>query len=128
MVRWAAKKELVPYSPEVVRPHLEKKEILHSDPMESELFWQLCADNPITQKNALKKLLDFRYRNGSRWSLGLLRDKNPDIRAAAARALAETEYTAAITDLEAAVAVEKDPACKIELENFLQQLKHFIGQ
>ena len=63
MVRWAAKKELVAYSPEVVRPQLEKKEILHSDPMGTELFWQLCADNPIAQiggKKASGPGLDFR--------------------------------------------------------------------
>jgi hypothetical protein len=55
MVRWAAKKELVPYAREVVRPQLEKKEILHSDAVESELFWQVCVTNPATQKNALEK-------------------------------------------------------------------------
>ena len=128
MARWAAKKELVVYSPEVVRPQLEKKEILHSDQVETELFWQLCVNNPAIQKSALEKLVALRFRNGSRWALGLLRDNNPDIRIAAAKALAETEYTVALPDLEAAVAVEKDPACKIELEKFLQHLKHFIGQ
>ena len=52
---------------------------------------------------------------------------NPGIRILAAKVLVETEYTAALTDLEAAVTVEKDQACKIELEAYLRQLKQFIG-
>jgi hypothetical protein len=128
MVRWAARKPMVSYSPDVVRPERESREILHSDSLETEMFWQLCDTSATTQENALKTLVDLRYRNGIRWAIGLLRDTNPDVRMAAARVLAEAEYTAAIPDLEAAVAVEKDRACRGEVETSLRTLKRVIGQ
>ncbi len=128
MVRWAAKKPMVAYATEAVRPERENREILHSDELEAEMFWQLCDTSATKQEDALKTLVDSRYRNGIRWAMGLLRDTHPDVRMAAARVLAEAEYTAAIPDLEAAVAVEKDRACKIELETSLSQLKRLIGR
>ncbi len=128
MVRWAAKKPMAAYATEVVRPERESREILHSDSLETEMFWQLCDTSAPTQENALKTLVDLRYRNGIRWAMGLLRDTNPGVRMAAAHVLAEAEYTAAIPDLEAAVAVEKDRACRIELETSLRLLKRLIGR
>ncbi len=123
MVRWAAKKELVSYTPDVVRPYLGKNEVLHSDQMESELFWKLFSDEPEQRIAALKDLVDMRYRNGVRWAVGLLRDTSSEVRLFAAEVLAEAEYTAAIGDLEAAVSVENKRSEKIKLREYLDRLK-----
>ena len=126
MARWAARRELVPYEDDVMRPYLGKDEILHSDELETELFWKLFGDDSGIKIGALKKLREKRYRNGFRWAIGMLRDSSPEVRAFAAGVLAESEYTAAIGDIEAVIGEEKDEACRERLQSALLRLKQMI--
>jgi hypothetical protein len=64
-----------------------------------------------------------RYRNGTRWAIGCLRDGDPAVRALAASILREDEYTAAIPDIEAAASVEKDASCREILDASLRFLR-----
>ncbi len=126
MVRWAARRELVSYSADVTRPGYGTAEIMHSDEHETELFWRLLGDDPATKIAALEELREKRYRSGFRWAVGLLRDASPDVRGFAADILVESEYTAAIPDLEAAISEEMDVTCKIRLLTALERFKKMI--
>ena len=123
MVRWAARRELAPYAPEVVRPAREAAEVFHDDALEAELFWKLLDESPEIRMDALQRLAGMRYRNGTRWAIGCLRDGEPAVRALAASILREDEYTAAIPDLEAAASVERDSSCKETLDASLRFLR-----
>lgn len=123
MVRWAARRELVPYAPEVVRPARDTAEVFHDDALEAELFWKLLDESPEIRREALRRLADMRYRNGTRWAIGCLRDGDPAVRALAASILREDEYTAAIPDIEAAASVEKDASCREILDASLRFLR-----
>ena len=126
MARWVARRELVSYGKDVTRPDLGTTEIMHSDELETELFWKLFGENPKLKIAALTELREKRYRNGFRWAVGLLRDSSPEVRAFAAGILAEAEYTAAIHDLEAVISLETDEDCKAELQSALQRLKQMV--
>jgi hypothetical protein len=128
MVRWVARRSLVSYSSDVVRPSLNTAEIMHSDSLETELFYKLFDASAETRMSALRTLAEMRYRGGVCWAVGLLRDTQPSVKAFAAQVLIENEYTAAIPDLEAAIRVEKDNWCRMKLDAFLVQMKQLCHQ
>ncbi len=127
MARWTARRELVSYGGEVTRPGFGTTEIMHSDELETELFWKLFDDDPNARIAAITELREKRYRSGFRWAVGLLRDSSPDVRSFAAGVLAESEYTTAIPDLEAAISMEKDKACLAALQTALSRLENMIA-
>jgi hypothetical protein len=93
---------------------------------ESKLFWQLSDKDSSVVINAIDSLHALRSRPSIRWSIGLMRHKNPVIRLKAADYILESEYTAAIPDLQAAVSAEKDKKTKDILNEKLLKLKSFI--
>ena len=126
MVRWVARRELVSYPANVVRPGLGAAEIMHDDEEETALFWKLFDGDPAARIGALRKLREKRYRNGFRWAAGMIRDESPEVRAFAAEVLADAGYTAATGDLEAVISRESDDDCRERLENSLEVLKGMI--
>ncbi len=126
MARWAARRELIPYSPDVVRVSLNDREIMHDDEVEMELFWKLFAGSPRARIDALGSLVEKRYRNGIRWAVGMLRDRSPEVRALAAKTLAEEEYTAATGDIRLAIDSENDLTTRKELESALERLEKMV--
>jgi hypothetical protein len=127
MVRWVARRELVAYPANVVRPGLGTGEIMHSDELETELFWKLFDDDPEVRMGAVRDLREQRYRNGFRWAAGMIRDASPEVRAFAAEVLAEAEYTAAINNLEAVIDEETDNACRMRMQKALAELKAMVA-
>jgi hypothetical protein len=127
MVRWVVRRELVAYPENVMRPGLGTTEIMHSDELETELFWKIFDDDPAVRMGAVKELREKRYRNGFRWAAGMIRDRSPEVRAFAAEMLAEAEYTAAIDNLEAVIEEEKDNACRMRLQKALADLKGMVA-
>ena len=131
MARWVTGNELISYSKDLIRPEINNKEILFykdTKKKESTLFWQLFDKDPSVVMNAVDSLHALRSRPSIRWSIGLLRHKDPKIRLKAADYIVESEYTAAIPDLQAAVDVEKDPEVKQKLDKKLGKLKGFVGK
>jgi hypothetical protein len=128
MARWAARKGLISYSADVVSPSLNGNEIMHSDSLETALFWRLFDADAEIRMSALQRLAEMRYRSGVRWAVGMLRDTEPNVKSFAARVLIENEYTAAIPDIEAAIRVEKDTWCRMNLEAYLVQLKQMCHE
>jgi putative intracellular protease/amidase len=127
MVRWVARMDLAEYSAEVTRPGLGTNEIMHSDELETELYWKLFDEDPAIKIETLRELRKKRYRNGFRWAIGMIRDSDPEVRAFAARVLAEAEYTAAIEGLEAVIGNEKDPICRKQLQSAIDDLKRIVS-
>ncbi len=127
MVRWVVRRELVAYPENVMRPGLGTVEIMHSDELETELFWKIFDGDPAVRMGAVKELREKRYRNGFRWAAGMIRDRSPEVRAFAAEVLVEAEYTAAIDNLEAVIEEEKDNACRMRLQKALADLKGMVA-
>ncbi len=127
MARWAAGRNSIPYPSRNLRPGYTQKEILHDDSLETQAFWKLCGDDPGPIVEALHFLAAGRYRNGFRWAKGLLRHTAPEVRREAARHIVESEYTAALPDLEAAFHDEEDAATRRELAQCLKQLESLLA-
>lgn len=128
MVRWVARRELIRYPQAITRPELGRREIMHSDERETELFWRLFDGDPAVRIAALRDLRKDRYRNGFRWAAGMIRDSSPDVRAFAAGVLAEAGYTASIEDLEAVAARESDTVCRDGLRSSLDRLREMVAR
>ncbi len=131
MARWTTGNKLISYSKDLIRPQINNKEVLFyrdTKKKESSLFWQLFDKDPSVVINAIDSLHTLRSRPSIRWSIGLLRHKNPKIRLKAADYIVESEYTAAIPDLQAAVDVEKVPEIKQKMDKKLGKLKGFVGK
>lgn len=127
MARWAARAELVSYGTNVVRPEIDRREIMHGDEQEAAAWWRFFAETPAERIAALRELTGLRHRNAVRWARGLLRDRDPSVRIAAARELLLAEYTAAIPDLEAGAPLERDEECRRVLEETARALRDMYG-
>ncbi|MCP4216877.1 MAG: biofilm PGA synthesis protein PgaB [bacterium] len=130
MVRWAARRDLVPYPAAVVRPYIYNKEILFDATLmkkESALLQTLLYGDSLEKANALKELVEIHSWSARNWFPGLLRDKSSEVRLAAAKALADIGYTAAIEDLRTVVSLEADGPGKKQMEKYLAILQGMIG-
>jgi putative intracellular protease/amidase len=127
MARWVAGRDPVRYPATLVRPARVGREIMHSDAMETQMFWQLFAAAPEARIEAVRKLGAEQNRYGFRWCVGLLRDASPAVRTVAAEVLREAEYTAAIGDLQAASSVEADPGSRRAMEESVAALRAMLA-
>ncbi len=126
MARWAANAELVSYPAKWVRPEINTKAILYDSEMrkyEKRTWWNLFSDNSSEQIEALDKLHEIRSRPAVRWTIGLLRDSNPETRIHAAKTLMDREYTDAYVDVKSAYEVEENK----EAKKVLKEAMEFLG-
>ncbi len=126
MVRLVSSEEPVSYDTFWVRPQINDKEIFFDKARrkrEKELFYDLLSDSAELQISAMDELYSYRSRPAVRWNIGLLRDKNPEVRKHAAYLLKETEYSAALPDLETALKFEKNEAVSEQLSETAERLK-----
>lgn len=129
MARWAATKDLISYSPDLVRPEKYDHELLYYpeiNKLEKEYFWGLSSNNEDEIVDAIDNLHSIYSRSSIRWSIGLLRHSSPKVRKKAVEYLVETEYTHAIVDVEVAFKLEQDEEVKMVMENAFKKLKSFI--
>ncbi|MCK5075735.1 MAG: HEAT repeat domain-containing protein, partial [Calditrichia bacterium] len=125
MARWAAGKELIRYSPLVVKPERDSAEVLFDENLrkkESELYSNLIFGNSQEKLKAINKLVEIRSWGAKERITGLLRDNDPEVRLSAAQAIVELEHTAAIKDLQSIYLWEKDLKYKNEFKKFYKQL------
>jgi hypothetical protein len=126
MARWVSGQELVSYNKSVVRPEINKKEILYfpeQKSFEKENFWNLFNEKDSEIIKAIDNLNSIRSRPSIRWSIGLLRHESPEVRLAAANYLLSTEYTYAIPDVTTAIRNEQDAGTKDKLNEILKKLR-----
>ena len=118
MVRWAARRDFVPYAPQVVRPALFEREILFSKEMlkrEAGYFTTLLYGGEGDKIAALDWLQENLSWDAKRWVQGLLYDSSPRVRERAARYVRECEFTMYRSDLETAKRSETDPRAREEM-------------
>jgi hypothetical protein len=130
MARWATGRKQVSYASTVMRPARDHHSIVFDASYRKEerkLFWQLFDEDVQKRIAALQQLHGMRSRQGVRWTIGLLRDKEPEVRVVAAALLSETEYTAALPDIQQAVDNETDLSAKKEMAASLKKLEEIIG-
>jgi peptidoglycan/xylan/chitin deacetylase (PgdA/CDA1 family) len=119
MVRWAARREAIPYSQAVVRPKISDHEIPFDEALrkeESDLFQDLLYGTDEKKAQAIRRLVDIRSWDGPRWVAGCLRSDDAPMRREAAKALAEWEATWVFADVTTALKSEKDPGTRATLE------------
>ncbi|MCK5536637.1 MAG: hypothetical protein KAI79_07405 [Bacteroidales bacterium] len=128
MARWAANKELISYNSKWIKPELNNSEIFFKKELvkqEKEYFWQLSSNIVENKLIAMQKLYEMRSRPAVRWNLGMLRDNNAQVRTLAAHLLQETEYTAAIPDLQIAFNIETDTTARSSIKKAIYFLSKF---
>jgi len=127
MARWVAGKPLVSYDKKWIDPKRNTKAILFdkaTGKTERKAWWQLFDKDAQKQIAALDTLYNLRSRPAVRWAIGLLRDDKTETRARAAKMIAQTEWTAALPDLKAALLVEQNENTKKIIQdaiNFLEE-------
>ncbi len=93
--------------------------------VEKQLFWQLFDNNPQTKITAIKTLFyKMHSRPAVRWAMGLLRDKDPQVRMTAAQILRDAEYSWAMRDLKQALKDETDPDVKKAIQQTIDYLTY----
>lgn len=122
MARWVTNNDFIDYDETWVRPEINDTEIIFTKELrktEKDLWWQLFSDNPQDQIGALNALHNLRSRPAVRWSIGLLRANNAKVRLLAAELLLQTEYTAALKDVQEAYEMETDLLVKKAMANVI---------
>ncbi len=127
MARWVTNNKLISYDIKWIHPDKNHNAILFDKELkkiEKQLFWQLFESDPTKQKAAMDSLYAMHSRPSVRWNKGLLRDRNPKVRAHAANLLVQTEYTDALKDLKASYKVETDPDAKKAMKRAIDFLQY----
>jgi len=128
MARYVHSQEIIPYPEKWIKPENNSSEIMFTSELkkiEKELFWKLYNDTAQIQLDAMSQLHKLRSRPAVRWTIGLLRDDNPQVRKQAAIILMKTEYTWAIKDVLQAIENEQDEEVKKQLEKTAKFLSTF---
>jgi glutamine amidotransferase-like uncharacterized protein len=126
MVRWTLRKDYPAYSENAVRPDLFGREILFTKEMlkrESAAYYTLLYGTPEEKIATLDWLQEHLSWDAKRWVQGLVYDASPEVRARAARYIADTEWTWYLPDLIAACANEPDPDAKAAFERSIAKLQ-----
>jgi len=126
MARWITDNELVSYNKKWLDPNRYTKPLLFDSErkkFEKNTWWQLFDKDPKVQISAMDTLFLIRSRPAVRWNVGLLRDTDPQVRAHAALLLKKAEYTDALTDLKASLAIETNEEVKASMKDAVDFLK-----
>ncbi|MCK5823242.1 MAG: biofilm PGA synthesis protein PgaB [Bacteroidales bacterium] len=130
LVRIVAKKTIVSYRKNVVRPEIYKEEILFtSNQLQKQ---QESYNNLLKSKeeklDAMQNLVDMCAWSAKKHIPPMLRDRDFDVRLLAAKLTVYLERTDAINDLKAAVDNEKNRKNKNLLHEQLKNLETFLGK
>ncbi|MCK5845858.1 MAG: DJ-1/PfpI family protein [Bacteroidales bacterium] len=122
MARWVSNTDMISYADHWVRPQINDSAIIFNREMrkyEKKLFWTLFDENESEKVDAMVSLNELRSRPAVRWNIGLLRSNNDSVRLMAAKLLYDTEYTAAIYDIEQALKNENNEEIRFVLKKFI---------
>ena len=122
MARWVSSNELISYANHWVRPEINDSAIIFDRvkrKYEKELYWKLFENDTKQKLDAMLILNELRSRPAVRWNIGLLRSENDEVRLMAAKLLLDTEYTAAISDVEQALSIENNEEIRKLFNKFI---------
>ncbi len=130
IVRVVARKELVSYNDNVVRPEIYNKEILFTEDLSND---QLKAYNNLFKSKdekmrAMQDIVDMSAWSAKKWIPPMMRDNDFDIRLLAAKLTVYLERTDAIDDLKAAVKNESNQENRKQLQEQLELLEDILGK
>ncbi len=126
MVRVVSNFEIIDYDSTVVRPDLYKQELLFTS---EQLAKQTSAYNKLRNKEpevrieGIQELMNMHAWSAKKWLIGMVRDDNPAVRQATAKALLQLERTDAIDDIAASLQAEKNEATKKTLKQVHTKLR-----
>ena len=130
LVRIVAKRKMISYGDNVVRPEIYNKEILFT-PDQQQLYLK-AYDNLIGSKEekmqAITDMVSMSAWSAKKWTPSMLRDGDFEVRLLAAKLTVDLERTDALPDLRAAVAMEENIENKKELEKQAVLLEAMIGK
>ena len=129
MARMVSDGKIKKYSGKWYRPDLYSSELMFTPGLkkkEKQLFWKLFDTDAKVKIAAIDTLFyQMHSRPSVRWSIGLLRDSIPAVRAEAARILKDAEYTFALPDLKEAYGKEQDKDVAKVMESAIEYLSQF---
>ncbi len=131
LVRYVAKKDLVSYGNNVVRPDIYKAESLFTTELskkQGEAMDNLTGQTTEGKLKAMQDIVDMRSWGAKKVMGQMVRDTSAQVRLLAAKLVVELERTDNIPDLKAAVKNEKDPEVKKQLQSQLDLLEKMIQQ
>lgn len=129
MVRWTLDEPFVGYPANAMTPVRRPYEILMS---EEDLRYESSLYNVFLYGPSQKKLLALDWLqshyswDAKTWLQGLLYDSSPEVRARAARYIAETHYLAFLKDLKAAYMNENDSEARKAMKEALDYLNTLL--
>jgi glutamine amidotransferase-like uncharacterized protein len=130
MARWVTNNDLVAYDEIWVRPEINDSSIIFTKELrkiEKDLWWNLFNEDAQNQIGAIDSLYELRSRPAVRWNIGLLRAKDAKVRLRATDLLFQTEYTAALSDLQEAYQLETDPTVKEAMAQVISSFEKTVS-
>lgn len=130
LVRVVARKELITYKKNVVRPEIYTQEILFTPEIlkKQRRAYENLIKSKAEKMQAMKDIVAIAAWSAKKWIPPMLRDKDFEVRLLAAQLTVELERTEAIPDLETSVMNEKNIENKKLLKEQLEALKNMLGK
>lgn len=122
---WCAGKEDQAYPVEYKAPYNDREIIMSNSDLQKEgsLYRTFVYGTKEEKLEGMEWMMAHPSWSMKTWATGLLYDKDPEVRTAAARYISESELLTAKKDIEAAFALEEDENAKAEMQKAVEHIE-----
>ena len=122
---WCAGKEDQAYPVEYKAPYNDREIIMSNSDLQKEgsLYRTFVYGTKEEKLEGMEWMMAHPSWSMKTWAAGLLYDKDPEVRTAAARYISESELLTAKKDIEAAFALEEDETVKAEMQKAVEHIE-----
>ena len=122
---WCAGKEDQAYPVEYKAPYNDREIIMSNSDLQKEgsLYRTFVYGTKEEKLEGMEWMMAHPSWSMKTWAAGLLYDKDPEVRTAAARYISESELLTAKKDIEAAFAIEEDETAKAEMQKAVEHIE-----
>lgn len=122
---WCAGKENQAYPVEYKAPYNDREIIMSNSDLQKEgsLYRTFVYGTKEEKLEGMEWMMAHPSWSMKTWAAGLLYDKDPEVRTAAARYISESELLTAKKDIEAAFALEEDENAKAEMQKAVEHIE-----
>lgn len=122
---WCAGKEDQAYPVEYKAPYNDREIIMSNSDLQKEgsLYRTFVYGTKEEKLEGMEWMMAHPSWSMKTWAAGLLYDKDPEVRIAAARYISESELLTAKKDIEAAFALEEDENAKAEMQKAVEHIE-----
>lgn len=122
---WCAGKEDQAYPVEYKAPYNDREIIMSNSDLQKEgsLYRTFVYGTKEEKLEGMEWMMAHPSWSMKTWAAGLLYDKDPEVRTAAARYISESELLTAKKDIEAAFALEEDENAKAEMQKAVEHIE-----